>query len=235
VGDLASGDTGPGRLVTPELIVKRTHALDKPDLNLKGKKILITMGGTSEELDAVRVLTNKSSGKLGDTLAKTAFFYGADVSVISTMPILNPGYRSIDITKSVDEMHSALLERIDNCDVLYMAAAISDFKPKEVSSQKIRRQDSLSIELEATADLLCDIKGKKKDKTYVGFCLASQDLETTAKDKLKKKGVDYIVANLPQVFGQDTRSVSIYSANNTVDIKEKPIDEIAYELLKLAQ
>lgn len=235
VGDLASGDTGPGRLVAPDMIVKRVSTLGEPDLNLHRKKILITMGGTSEELDAVRVLTNKSSGKLGDTLAKTAFFFGADVSVITTKPIANPGYASVDVVSSVDDMNEALQNRIDDCDVLYMAAAISDFKPKTTSNQKIRRQDSLSIELEGTTDLLCSIKDKKADKTFVGFCLASQDLETTAKEKLTKKGVDYIVANLPQVFGQDTRTVSIYSKNDTKEIKEKPIDNIAYELLKLAE
>lgn len=235
VGDLASGDTGPGRLVAPELIVKRVSTLDEKDLSLKGKKVLITMGGTSEDLDVVRVLTNKSSGKLGDTLAKTAFFYGADVSVITTQPIMNPGYSAVEVVSNVDSMNEALQQHIDNCDVLYMAAAISDFKPKTKPDQKIRRQDNLSIELECTTDLLKSVKDRKKDKTYVGFCLASQDLENTAKEKLEKKGVDYIVANLPQVFGQDTRSVSIYSKENKFELNEKPIDTIAYELLKLAE
>jgi len=193
------------------------------------------MGGTSEDLDVVRVLTNKSSGKLGDTLAKTAFFYGADVSVITTQPIMNPGYSAVEVVSNVDSMNEALQQHIDNCDVLYMAAAISDFKPKTKPDQKIRRQDNLSIELECTTDLLKSVKDRKKDKTYVGFCLASQDLENTAKEKLEKKGVDYIVANLPQVFGQDTRSVSIYSKENKFELNEKPIDTIAYELLKLAE
>lgn len=235
VGDLASGDTGPGRLVAPELIVKRISTLDATDLKLKGKKVLITMGGTSEELDAVRVLTNKSSGMLGDTLAKTAFFYGAEVSVITTQPIMNPGYKVVENVSSVDTMNDALQKYIDTCDVLYMAAAISDFKPKQTSNQKIRRQDNISLELEGTPDLLNSIKDRKKNKTYVGFCLASQDLEATAKEKLVKKGVDHIVANLPQVFGQDTRSVTIYSKDNKIEINEKPIDIIAYELLKLAE
>lgn len=235
VGELACGDSGVGRLIDLPFIVDAVKQVQEESVNISGKNILITSGGTSEKIDQVRVLTNKSSGKLGQQLARTAYFNGANVTLLTTTPINNPGYKKVILTKSVDEMKVALEKEVPHCDVLYMAAAVSDFKAKEIGQSKIRRAKNISIEFEGTADLLTHIAHLKSVKTYVGFCLATEDLEKTAKEKLIKKGVDYIVANTPNVFGTDTRSISIYSKYKKEDINDASLYKISAQLLKLAE
>jgi phosphopantothenoylcysteine decarboxylase / phosphopantothenate---cysteine ligase len=234
-GDLACGDSGKGRLIGLPFIVDAVKQVQEDSVNITNKNILITSGGTSEDIDQVRVLTNKSSGKLGQQLAKSAHFNGANVTLITTTPVDNPGYTKVIISKSVDAMKIALENEVPHCDILYMAAAVSDFKAKDTGQTKIRRTEDLSLECEGTPDLLKHIAPLKGVKTYIGFCLATDDLENIAKEKRIKKGVDYIVANTPDVFGTDIRSVTIYSKDKKEAILNASLHKISVHLLKLAE
>ncbi len=234
-GDLACGDEGTGRMSDPEIIVDKIKSMQFPKLNLEGKSILITSGGTKEPLDCVRVLTNLSTGNLGQALAKMAFLMGAKVTLISTMPVKNPGYKALSIVESVDELKQEIEKHLPENDSLYMAAAVSDYTTQK-SESKLKRSETLTLNLVGTPDILKSLADKKENKTFIGFCLADENLEATALKKLADKKVDYIVANTSQTIGQKTRSLSIYGRNNTAHhLHEKSLDEIAYELLKLSE
>ncbi len=235
-GDLACQDSGVGRMVELELIVLHCQLLGLAPLSLKGKKLLISCGGTREKIDSVRVLTNHSSGALGMMMAHLASFMGAEVKVVSTVPILsNPHIEKIYAVETVSEMKAALEAEIAWCDALYMAAAVSDFTVEE-SPMKYRRKDHFELQLHGTEDILLSLTAHKKEQTFIGFCLADDALEKTALEKLEKKNLDFIVANRPHNIGQPRRDVTVFSRGSktpVLSLTQSPVLETAYELLKL--
>lgn len=233
-GALASGDHGIGRMAELHHIVEKTEALLKPMLPLKNKHILITCGGTKEAIDNVRVLTNKSTGKLGLALAKLATYYGAKVNVISTLPLDNPGFHSLTQVDSVEDLQKALHKHIKQTDTLYMVAAVSDFTIKQTPT-KLERKNTLTLNLTSTPDLLKELSPHKKNKTFIGFCLADTHLESIAKQKLQAKNLDHIIANKSTMIGKTNREFWIISKDNTTQhFKNLSLENTAYELLKLA-
>jgi phosphopantothenoylcysteine decarboxylase / phosphopantothenate---cysteine ligase len=231
-GDLASGDFGVGRLADLEWIVESVQMLKYPRLNLKGKKIVITSGGTTETIDPVRVLSNKSSGKLGLSLAKRAHFEGADVRFLTTKPVSHPGFSKVLEVLDVAALNEAVQSEVSEADVLYMAAAVSDFTVKP-SSKKMSRNETTSLTLEKTDDILGSLK-KDPKKTYVGFCLADDNLDTIAKEKLSKKGLDYIVGNKSESFGKELRSIQILSKEGfNKSFTDITLNDVSQELLSL--
>lgn len=194
-GFLACGCEGKGRLSDINIIFDAAKKILLPEQILKGKKIIITAGGTKENIDAVRYIGNYSSGKMGIALADSAFKLGAEVVLISTVETKKQ-YKIINV-QTADEMYDAVKNEFSNAYSLIMAAAVSDYRVKNRQTQKIKKDgNSLVIELIENPDILkemSEIKGE--NQIVVGFCAESQNLIENAKEKIQKKGCDYICAN----------------------------------------
>ncbi|WP_281987971.1 bifunctional phosphopantothenoylcysteine decarboxylase/phosphopantothenate--cysteine ligase CoaBC [Aquimarina aggregata] len=197
-GELASGLVGQGRMAEPLNIVDfiENDILDK--LSLRGQKVLITAGPTYEAIDPVRFIGNHSSGRMGIELAKTAANLGAQVSLILGPSSLSVNHSLIDVVNvvSAKDMYEAVVSRYHDCDIAIASAAVADYRPKNVSDQKIKKADTaFSIELERTTDILNWMGTEKKDQFLVGFALETENEEDNAKNKLKKKNLNLIVLN----------------------------------------
>jgi phosphopantothenoylcysteine decarboxylase/phosphopantothenate--cysteine ligase len=198
-GHLASGLSGEGRMLEPVDLLGHIRALLGRSGPLAGRKIVVTAGGTQEAIDPVRSITNRSSGKQGYALAQAALDLGAAVTLISAPTALTPpvGADVVQVT-SAEDMLAAVLAAAKDTDMLFMAAAVADFRPSNEAKQKIKRAAGVpQIDLKANPDILLKLdqaKGKKP-KVIVGFAAESNDLIENAKDKLKVKDLDLIVAN----------------------------------------
>jgi len=195
-GELASGLSGKGRLAENDKIIDAAEIiLSGYKKDLTGKKILITAGPTYEDIDPVRFIGNRSSGKMGYQIAKAAFLRGADVTLISG-PSHEKIYQEIKLIKirSAAEMKKAVVAELKQHDTLVMSAAVADYTPANVSSKKIKKEEKLSsIELTETDDILASVD--KKDKAIVGFALETDNELKNAEKKLKSKNLDIIVLN----------------------------------------
>lgn len=200
-GHLASGLSGKGRMLEPAELIGHIRLALGRNGSLSGKKVVVTAGGTQEPLDPVRVLTNKSSGRQGYALAQAAIDAGGDVSLITTPTALTPpvGARLVEV-KTARQMLEAVLTESGQVDVLIMAAAVADFRPKEAAGNKLKKRDGIpQIELEATEDILEAVakqrSGTKRPRLTVGFAAESRDLLENAGEKLRSKNLEMIVAN----------------------------------------
>lgn len=193
-GFLACGYEGKGRLCSLDKIFDKTVELlnYKP---LKGKKIVITSGGTIEDIDPVRYISNYSSGKMGLALADTAKNLGADVTLITTKDVQRR-YNVIKVKSAID-MKSAVENEFESADCVIMAAAVADYRVKEVAPQKMKKtsEDEITLTLVKNPDILKEISSIKKSQIVVGFCAESENLIENAKEKIAKKGCDYLIAN----------------------------------------
>lgn len=192
-GFLACGTNGVGRMVEEAEIFDATIKILNRKEILKGKKILITAGGTKEKIDPVRYISNCSSGKMGIALADCAYNMGAEVTLVSTFGV-NKGYKNI-VTESALEMEKAVKAELEAQDCVIMAAAVADYRVKEYSEQKMKkgRKNEISIQLIQNPDILKEISGE--NTLVVGFCAESEHLLENAKVKIQNKGCDYLVAN----------------------------------------
>ena len=213
-GFLACNAIGKGRLPSVEDLFNETVALLEESKPLLGKKILITAGGTKEAIDPVRYIGNSSSGKMGINLANEAHNLGATVKLISTFEHSAP-YEVEQVLSALD-MECAVKDGLSWCDTLIMAAAVADYRPKEVKNSKINssENDTLTIELVKNPDILKNIAPlKKENQKIIGFCLSTENLAENAKRKLKDKKCDYIVANkADEALGKDDTKIVVYSA-----------------------
>jgi phosphopantothenoylcysteine decarboxylase / phosphopantothenate---cysteine ligase len=195
-GELASGLSGLGRMAeTSKIIDAAELILSGYKKDLAGKKILVTAGPTYEDIDPVRFIGNRSSGRMGYWLAKASFLRGADVTLISG-PSGEIAYPEIKLKKvrTAEEMKTAVDKELKQNDILIMAAAVADYKPAKVSAKKIKKEDKLNeIKVAKTIDILSSLK--VKDKTVVGFALETDNAERNALKKLKEKNLDMIVLN----------------------------------------
>ncbi|MCE5208615.1 MAG: bifunctional phosphopantothenoylcysteine decarboxylase/phosphopantothenate--cysteine ligase CoaBC [Chloroflexi bacterium] len=200
-GHLASGLVGPGRFVEPLEIMNTVRWILAKNGPLAGRKIVVTAGGTQEAIDPVRLITNRSSGTQGYAVAQSAIDAGADVTLITAPTSLQtPIGCTVIQVKNAAEMFAAVKSETKSADGLIMAAAVSDFRPASISSQKIKKSDThLQLDLEPTADILLETAKERAisgfPKFVVGFAAESQDLLTNAKSKLERKKLDLIVAN----------------------------------------
>lgn len=194
-GFLACGTNGKGRLADINLIYDTVKDILLPEQILKGKKVVITAGGTKENIDAVRYIGNYSSGKMGIALADSAYKLGADVVLISTVDV-DKKYKVINV-QTAQEMYDKVNEEFKDAYTLIMAAAVSDYRVRNKSEQKIKKDGNpLIIELVENPDILKEMsKIKRNDQIVVGFCAESQNLMEFAKQKISKKKCDYICAN----------------------------------------
>ncbi len=223
-GKLACGDEGDGRLASVDSIVQHVvnALMGEVVSDLKGKRILVTAGGTREHIDPVRFIGNPATGRMGFALARTAQIRGADVTLISGKTLLAPpdGVKYIQ-TETADQMRKFVLDSFKHADILVMAAAVGDFKPQKTEKNKIKRKGALRIDLEPTDDILEKLGKIKKDKIVVGFAAETNNLIKNAKSKLKKKNLDLIVVNdvtqSDAGFESETNIVKIIDKNNNVE------------------
>lgn len=218
-GFLACGTNGVGRMKEPEEIFDRTAAIFSENKKLKGKKILITAGGTREKIDPVRYITNASSGKMGLALADNAYRMGADVTLISTFKADKP-YKNI-VTETALEMEKAVKENLSNQDCVIMAAAVSDYRVENCAENKIKKQgNKLTLELVENPDILKSIC-KTPNKIICGFCAESENLLENAKAKIQKKGCDFLIANdiSRKDIGFNTDENEVYIIDKSLNIK----------------
>jgi phosphopantothenoylcysteine decarboxylase/phosphopantothenate--cysteine ligase len=222
-GFLACGTEGKGRLADINTIFETAKNILLPEQFLKGKKIVITAGGTKEDIDTVRYIGNYSSGKMGIALADNAYKLGGDVVLITTAEA-DKKYKVINV-KTAQEMFDAVKAEFKDAYSLIMAAAVSDYRVKNKSEHKIKKDGgSLTLELVENPDILEEMcKIKKDNQLIVGFCAESENLIENAKTKIKKKGCDYICAN--DISRKDTGFSSNYNELYIID-KELNITHI---------
>lgn len=218
-GFLACGYEGKGRLCSLDKIFDKTVELlnYKP---LEGKKIVITSGGTIEDIDPVRYISNYSSGKMGLALADTAKNLGADVTLITTKDVQRR-YNVIKVKSAID-MKSAVENEFESADCVIMAAAVADYRVKEVAPQKMKKtsEDKITLTLVKNPDILKEISSIKKSQIVVGFCAESENLIENAKEKIAKKGCDFLIANdisrKDIGFSSDYNEVTILDKNGNM-------------------
>ena len=239
-GELASGLSGEGRLPEPSEIVDFIEKFYSKSLSLIGKKVLISAGPTIEELDPVRFISNHSSGKMGFALAETALSLGAEVKLISgpTDQITSSNKINLVKIKTGAQMQKAIMDDYHQSDIVIMAAAVCDYKPKEFSKKKIKKDNKeLNIKLEKTTDILTELGKTKKNQFLVGFALENDDELSNAKNKLKKKNLDLIVLNSLNDngagFGYDTNKVTVICKSGIkTPYKLKEKTEVANDIFK---
>ena len=227
-GPLASGRQGQGRLADEERILAAVHHAVHPRRDWSGRKVLISAGPTQEAIDPVRFLSNRSSGKMGYALAEAARARGADVVLVSG-PTSIPAPAGVEYCPVItaEEMHKALTTRLDWSDTVIMAAAVADFRPARPSAHKIkkRRGPVTHLDLEATDDILCELRDRRTSQVLVGFAAETDDLLAHAKEKLHAKGLDLLVANDVTApgsgFGSDTNRVWLLARE--ADPEELPL------------
>lgn len=222
-GQLACGYVGKGRLAEPEEIVAEIERFFFEKLSLKGKRILVTAGATREVLDPVRYFTNRSTGKMGVAVANEALKMGADVTLVAG-PAVTGWLDGVRVTPiiSAKEMLEAVMKECASHDALIMAAAVADYRPAQVFTEKIKKQPGpLTLTLERTEDVLANVAQLAERPLVVGFAAETNDVEENALSKLKRKKLDFIVANdisrEGAGFGVDTNIVTIYDKNGLVE------------------
>ena len=234
-GPLANGEIGEGRMMEAEDIAEGveshlTHAAD-----LAGTRILITAGPTHEDLDPVRFLGNRSSGRMGYAIAAKALRRGAEVTLVSG-PVHLPiptGAAAVQV-RSAEQMHEAVMSRFDQHDVVIMAAAVADYRPAERAPHKIKKGRNLELELVRNPDILADVGAKRAQRpsVLVGFALETENLEQAARDKLERKAADLIVANdARDGLGGDTNRVTLVDASSATPLPEMGKHALANQIL----
>lgn len=218
-GFLACGTEGKGRMAEPEVIFEKTKEILAEKKTLNGKKILITAGGTKEKIDPVRYISNSSSGKMGIALADCAHNMGAEVTLISTFGVSKP-YKNI-IAESAIEMESAVENELKLQDCLIMTAAVADYRVKNFSEQKMKKngKDDITLTFTQNPDILKEVCEMKPKAKIVGFCAESENLLENAKTKIKNKGCDYLVAN-----DISRKDIGFSSNDNEVYILDKNLN-----------
>jgi phosphopantothenoylcysteine decarboxylase/phosphopantothenate--cysteine ligase len=251
-GLLACGYVGKGRLEEPESIVdvverffEQREFADRTRQGqaslLQGKKVVVTAGGTIERIDPVRYITNDSSGKMGFAIAAAARDLGADVKLVMGSTQSKPP-ENVELipVQSAQDMYEAVTREWDDADIVVKAAAVADYRPKEVYTEKIKKKgDTLSLELIKNIDILETLGKQKTHQFLIGFAAETQSVEMYAREKLERKNCDLIVANdvtrTGAGFGTDTNAVHIYDREGLVE--ELPVmakDDVAHRLLRIA-
>jgi len=238
-GMLACGMEGDGRLASVETIVNRALETLQCRLNMAGLKIIVTAGPTVEAIDPVRFISNRSSGKMGYAVAAAAARRGAKVFLVSgPTHLAAPAGVELIPVNTASEMKDAALSLYDETDIVVKAAAVADYRPVAVAAQKIKKGGvKRMLTLERTDDILAILGDRKKKQFLVGFAAETENVVESAREKLRKKNLDLIVANdvSKGVFGEDSSTVHfIASDGETITLKARPKAEIAEKLLDLA-
>ena len=240
VGHLACGTSGPGRLPEPQQIVEFMSAFFAGrEGDMRGLRVLVTAAGTREPIDPVRYVGNRSSGKMGYAVAQMAAERGADVLLISGPSALAapPNVRVVNV-ETTNEMLEACLAAYGDVDIVIKAAAVADYRPRDVADQKIKKKtdDALTVVMDKNPDILKTLGAKKEQQVLVGFAAETQNLLANAREKVVKKNLDMIVANDVTAagagFNSDTNIVKFLFANGDVrELEQMPKVDVANKIL----
>lgn len=238
VGYLACGDTGAGKMPEPEVLVQyilREIAYEK---DMQGKRVLVTAGPTQESIDPVRYITNHSTGKMGYAIAKMCMLRGADVTLVSGPTVIEkPEFVDVVDVVTAKEMYDEVTKRAKDQDIIIKAAAVADYRPKTVSSEKMKKkEDDLSLSMERTDDILKFLGEHKKEHQFLcGFSMETENMLENSRRKLEKKHLDMIVANNLKVegagFAGDTNVVTIITSQGEVSLGRMTKEETALKIL----
>lgn len=238
VGYLACGDTGAGKMPEPELLLQyilREIAYEK---DMQGKPVLVTAGPTQESIDPVRFITNHSTGKMGYAIAKMCMLRGAEVTLVSgPTSIAKPEFVHVVDVVTAKEMYEEVTKRAKDQDIIIKAAAVADYRPKSVSSEKMKKKDDdLAISMERTDDILKFLGEHKKEHQFLcGFSMETENMLENSRKKLEKKHLDMIVANNLKVegagFAGDTNVVTIITGQEEVSLGKMTKEETALRIL----
>lgn len=238
VGYLACGDVGAGKMPEPETLFEYIEKEAAYEKDLEGKRILVTAGPTREALDPVRYLTNFSTGKMGYAIAKAAALRGASVTLVTgKTEIKKPSFVKIIEVESAADMFEAVIKEAKEQDAVIKAAAVADYRPKEVNTEKTKKKDGdLTISLERTEDILKWLgEHKTKGQFLCGFSMETENMLENSREKLNRKKIDMIVANNLKVegagFGTDTNVVTIITKDREIALQKMTKEEVAHRLL----
>lgn len=237
-GYLACGDTGAGKMPEPETLFAHIEAEIACEKDLVGKRVLVTAGATQEALDPVRYLTNHSTGKMGYALAKVAMLRGAQVTLVSAPTNLTaPLNITLVPVVSAQDMFEAVESHFDETDILIMAAAVADYRPKEFVDHKIKKKEGdNSLELARTTDILGTLGARKRtDQFLCGFSMETEDLLENSMQKLQKKNLDMIAANNLRTqgagFGTETNVVTLIRLDEVIELPIMSKTDVAHRIL----
>lgn len=237
-GYLACGDTGAGKMPEPELLLEYILQEIAFEKDMDGLKVLVTAGPTREAVDPVRYITNHSTGKMGYAIARTCVRRGADVTLVSGPSALKPPeFVNVISVKSAKDMFDAVTGIAKEQDIIIKAAAVADYRPKHVSTEKVKKQDgTLTLEMERTDDILAYLGEHKREGQFLcGFAMETENLLENSRKKLAKKHLDMVVANSLRVqgagFGGDTNVVTIITDNEEVSLGKMSKEETASHIL----
>jgi phosphopantothenoylcysteine decarboxylase/phosphopantothenate--cysteine ligase len=240
VGRLAGGDFGVGRLASVDQVLAAIEQCLAQSGILKGKKVLVTAGGTREAIDPVRYIGNRSSGKQGIAFAKMASQLGAEVVLVTTVAVDSVPNCQIVMVESASEMMDAVMGAFPSADMVVMAAAVADFRPKRISSTKLKKSfGTPEIVLEPTDDILAELGRKKRpDQIVIGFAAETGDPGAEAARKLEDKNADFIVANNVlepgSGFSTDTNRVTLVGKDSTTEFEIASKTQVADKVLQMA-
>lgn len=237
-GYLACGDTGAGKMPEPETLLEYILKEAAFQKDLAGKKLLVTAGPTQEAIDPVRCLTNHSSGKMGYAIAKMAMLRGAEVTLVSGPTAIEPPLfvKVVPVTSARD-MFEAVTGLSDEQDIIIKAAAVADYRPKQVSEDKVKKKDDqVSIELERTDDILKYLGQHKKQGQFLcGFSMETRDMLRNSRAKLEKKNLDMVAANNLKVEGAgfqgDTNVLTLITQDEEVSLPLMSKEDAALKIL----
>ncbi len=235
-GYLACGMTGAGRLAENEAIVAAVLETLGASQDLQGETVLLTAGPTREKIDPVRYLTNRSSGRMGYALAESALRRGARVLLISGPTSLTPpSAAEVTRVESAEEMRDAVLNLLPQATIVIKTAAVSDYRPKAAAGQKLKRKGPMTLDLEATRDILKELSLKKTSQVIVGFAAETENVLENARQKLVSKNLDAIVVNDVSRegvgFDSDRNAVTIITRDEVVEVPETTKWEVAQRVL----
>ncbi len=235
-GYLACGMVGAGRLADNEAIVSAVLETLCASQDLRGETVLITAGPTREKIDPVRFLTNRSSGRMGYALAEAALRRGARVLLVSGPTSLTPpGAAEVTKVESTEDMRNAVLNLLPQATIVIKTAAVSDYRPKSAAGQKLKRKGPMTLDLEATPDILKEISQKKASQLIIGFAAETENVLENARQKLVSKNLDAIVVNDVSHegvgFDSDRNAVTIITRDEVVDVPETTKWEVAQKVL----
>ena len=243
-GRLACGDVGAGKMPEPEVLFEHILHACACEKDMAGLKVLVTAGPTQESIDPVRYITNHSSGKMGYSIAKACMLRGADVTLVTGKTAIKPPmFTNVVPIVSAQDMYEAVISRSDEMDIIIKSAAVADYRPSNVATEKVKKKDGdMAIPLERTNDILKHLGKNKKDGQFLcGFSMETENMLENSKAKLVKKNLDMIVANNLKVEGAgfqgDTNIVTLITKDSVTELpimtKEKVAFSLIDEILKL--
>ncbi len=236
-GDQACGDIGPGRMLEAAQLAQLAADIFETG-SLAGRTVLITAGPTQEAIDPVRYLSNRSSGKMGYAIAQAAVEVGAKVTLVSgPTALLTPSrVERIDV-RNAQQMLDAVMQQVTECDIFISTAAVADYRPVHIAEQKIKKtEDTLTLELQRNPDILAEVAALQNGPFTVGFAAETENLEQHAREKLQRKGLDMIAANLVGegvAFESDDNALLILTANDKHQLATNSKSVLGRQLVEL--